>query len=250
VQTTRRARSWGVRAPARALSFGLALVAAAAMAGGARAADSDEAAATFNRRCTACHTFGHGVKVGPDLKGVTERRTRPWLLKFVRGSSLVIAAGDPTATRLFADFKEVRMPDWSDLSETQVSGILDWFAADGPEHQKPPDERSATLADASDVEAGRRLFDGRTPLANGGQPCANCHTTRDAASRGASLGPELTNVYVRYQDRALTAFFKRPCLARLPDSAATRYLSGEETFALKAYLRAVAISNHEKGGAR
>ena len=31
----------------------------------------------FTTRCTACHTFGKGVKVGPDLKGVTERRQRP-----------------------------------------------------------------------------------------------------------------------------------------------------------------------------
>src|SRR5437763_15021791 len=28
---------------------------------------SAEAAATFNKRCTACHTLGKGIKAGPDL---------------------------------------------------------------------------------------------------------------------------------------------------------------------------------------
>jgi len=41
---------------------------------------SAEAAATFNGRCTACHTYGKGIKVGPDLKGVNQRRKREWLL--------------------------------------------------------------------------------------------------------------------------------------------------------------------------
>ena len=54
-----------------------------------------EAAATFNKRCTACHTYGKGIKVGPDLKGVTERRKRDWLVKFIHASSVVIKSGDP-----------------------------------------------------------------------------------------------------------------------------------------------------------
>jgi hypothetical protein len=55
---------------------------------------SSQAAATFNGRCSACHTYGNGIKVGPDLKGVTERRKRDWLLKFIHASSGVIKSGD------------------------------------------------------------------------------------------------------------------------------------------------------------
>jgi mono/diheme cytochrome c family protein len=185
--------------------------------------------------------------VGPDLKGVTQRRSRPWLLKFVRGSSTVIASGDPTATALFGEFKGVRMPDWSDLSEDQVGAIMDWFSSEGPEHQKEPDEQNAALAEASDVEVGRRLFTGSMRLATGGSPCGGCHSTRDASGAGGSLGPDLTTVYVRYQDRALTAFLKRPCFPRMPDSAAARYLLAEEAFALKSYLRAIALANRKEG---
>jgi mono/diheme cytochrome c family protein len=210
--------------------------------GAARASDSGEAAKTFNERCTACHTFGQGVKVGPDLKGVTDRRTREWLLRFIRGSSVLIASGDATASALFDQFRRTVMPDWSDLSVEQVSGILDWFAADGPEHQKPADQRNAAEADESDIDAGRRLFFGDQRLATGGIPCGSCHALRDRGGRsGGSLGPDLTRAYALYQDRALTAFLMRPCFERQPDSTASRYLSPDETFALKAYLRAVGL---------
>jgi len=205
----------------------------------ARAADAKK---IFNSRCTACHTFGHGVKVGPDLKGVTARRQRPWLVTFIRGSSRVIKAGDPVATELFKRFKEQRMPDWSDLPPETVNAILDWFAADGPE-QKEPDERDAELATAADVALARALFDGAAPLASGGLACAACHSVREGdARRGGSLGPELTEAYLKYRDRAMTTFFKRPCTPREPELGAARYLTPEESFALKGYLRQLALA--------
>src|SRR5258705_7648103 len=112
------------------------------------ASDAAGAKTIFRKRCTACHTFGKGVKVGPDLKGVTERRTRDWLLHFIRSSSSTIQSGDPTATKLFREFKQERMPDWDDLTPEQIVSILDYFALNGPE-QKEPDERHATTPTAA-----------------------------------------------------------------------------------------------------
>src|SRR5262245_56839565 len=83
------------------LSVVLIVIVAGCRALSASPAGNPEAKAIFRKRCTACHTFGKGVKVGPDLKGVNERRTREWLLRFVRGSSSIIQSGDPTATKLF-----------------------------------------------------------------------------------------------------------------------------------------------------
>ena len=99
------------------------------------AADTPEAATIFGKRCTACHTYGKGIRVGPDLKGVTDRRKRDWLLKFIHSSQSVIQAGDPTATALFQQFKQQRMPDWTDLTPQQINALLDYFAAGGPERR-------------------------------------------------------------------------------------------------------------------
>jgi mono/diheme cytochrome c family protein len=200
---------------------------------------SAEAAAVFNRRCTACHTYGKGIKVGPDLKGVTERRKRDWLVKFIHASSNVIKAGDPTATSLFAQFKQQRMPDWTDLSDKQINEILDYLVVGGP-NIKPADERNAELAAPAEVEQGRRLFSGLAPLKYGARACSACHYVRGAGF-GGTLGPDLTTVYFRYQDRALTEFLRHPCFRWSTGGPATPYLTLRESFSLKAFLRQAAL---------
>lgn len=34
-------------------------------------------------RCAACHAFGKGDRLGPDLQGVTTPRERAWLARFI-----------------------------------------------------------------------------------------------------------------------------------------------------------------------
>lgn len=213
---------------------------------GVASADTAEAKKIFTTRCMACHTFGKGVKVGPDLKGVTERRERAWIVKFVRSSSTMVGS-DPIAVQLFEQFKQQRMPDWTDLSEAQVNGIMDWLAANGPD-QQDPDARSAELATAAEIETGRQLFHGSRPLSLGGIACASCHSIHDeAGSGGGMLASDLTSVYSQYQDIAMTMFLKRPCFLRFPESNGPTYLAPEESFALKAYLRSTALKNQPAG---
>ena len=203
---------------------------------------SPEAAAIFGKRCTACHTYGKGIKVGPDLKGVNDRRKRDWLLKFIHASSAVIQSGDPTATKLFADFKQQRMPDWTDLSDKQITDILDYIAIGGPDI-KPADERHAELATAADIDRGRQLFFGDARLKNGSQACATCHSVQGYGMRGGTLGPELTDVYLRHQDKALTEFLRKPCFQWDAGASAGPYLTAKESFALKAFLRQSALQH-------
>lgn len=206
----------------------------------ARAASDIAAAKTiFRKRCTACHTYGKGIKVGPDLKGVTHRRKRDWLLAFVRSSSTVIQSGDPTATKLFQEFRQERMPDWGDLSPEQVGAVLDYFAADGPE-QKEPDERQAITATAAEIRMGRDLFYGDVRLTYGGPACATCHSTGSSQRVTGSLGPDLRRSYLKYQDRGLTDYLRQPCFLRDPERSTNQYLSPQESFDLKAYMAQVA----------
>lgn len=203
-----------------------------------------EAAAIFNKRCTACHTYGKGIKVGPDLKGVTERRKRDWLIKFIHASSVVIKSGDRTATDLFTQFKQQRMPDWTDLSEKQINDILDYVAIGGPDI-KPADERSAELGTPADAENGHDLFSGRKSLKYGVQACASCHSVLGAVW-GGSLGPDLSKTYFKYQDRALTEFLRHPCFQWSAETPQTHYLTAKESFSLKVFLRQAALRQGAK----
>src|SRR5258708_9191810 len=96
----------------------VALVFALVVTRPARAAEI-EAKRIFGQRCTSCHTFGRGVKVGPDLKGVTARRERPWLLQFIRSSQSLIPARDPIAAALLDQFRKQAIAHWHELSERQ-----------------------------------------------------------------------------------------------------------------------------------
>ena len=61
------------------------------------------------RGCTACHTVGGGKLVGPDLKGVTERRSKDWIIHMIVNPDSMIN-NDPTAKQLFQEYN-VPMPN-------------------------------------------------------------------------------------------------------------------------------------------
>ncbi len=54
----------------------------------------------FKKLCAPCHTIGVGDRVGPDLRGATERRQRTWLTRFIRTPEKVRAENDPVALTL------------------------------------------------------------------------------------------------------------------------------------------------------
>ena len=236
---SRRRGTRSLRRPGLVRGFAVALV-SASFAVCLTAAVNSSASVTFKRRCTACHTYGRGVKVGPDLKRVTDRRERPWLVAFIRSSSKLIQSGDPTAAPLFRKFKQERMPDWSDLSVGEVEGLIEYLKADGPE-QKEPDERHASTATPAEVAKGRQLFHSQSRLKYGKQACNACHSIRDSIFvSGGSLGPDLSVTYLKYQDKALTDFLRLPCFPQQQEAPSGRYLTPQEAFDLKAYLAQVA----------
>jgi protein SCO1/2 len=85
----------------------------------------------FQSRCSACHTIGQGDRVGPDLSGVTVRRERAWLTRYIQNPDQLLAAGDPVATALFKKFKEVRMPNLA-LPPEEVNAVIAYIASRTP----------------------------------------------------------------------------------------------------------------------
>jgi len=75
--------------------------------------------------CGACHTIGKGKLIGPDLKGVTEKREEAWLISFIKSSQTMVNNGDPIAVQLFEEFK-IPMPD-NNFTDEQVKGLLDYI---------------------------------------------------------------------------------------------------------------------------
>ncbi len=82
--------------------------------------------AMFKKICAPCHTIGVGDRVGPDLRGVTERRPQAWLTRFIRTPDQVLAENDPVALTLAAKFPGVRMPNLR-LSETDAADLVSYI---------------------------------------------------------------------------------------------------------------------------
>ncbi|MBI2073784.1 MAG: cytochrome c [Gemmatimonadetes bacterium] len=72
---------------------------------------TDQGQKNFQTLCSVCHTIGGGRLVGPDLQGVSERRSEAWIIRFVQHSQELVAAGDPDAVALFQEFNRIPMPD-------------------------------------------------------------------------------------------------------------------------------------------
>ena len=77
----------------------------------------------FASRCSVCHTVGQGEKMGPDLLGVTARRSREWLVRYIQMPDQVLASGDPIATELSEKYRGARMPNVS-LGGADVAAIV------------------------------------------------------------------------------------------------------------------------------
>jgi len=203
-------------------------------AGIASAADFD-AATVFTTKCTSCHTFGKGEKVGPDLRGVTQRHSRTWLVGWIQSSERMIRSGDAAALALFQQYRQERMPD-HELSPAEVGTLLDYLAADGPAAAEQKHRRLASSATPAEVDRGEKLFFGKARLASGDVACASCHAVAQQRL-GASLAPDLSKVYAKYQDKGMSQALERPCYPRMPSLSGTSVVTEDESLALRAFLR-------------
>ena len=101
----------------------------------------DAGAYLFRTRCAACHTVGQGDRVGPDLLGVTHRRERAWLARYVQAPDQLRAEHDAIATALTAQYPNVLMPNLG-LAEGDVAALLTYLEAHQTTRQ-PPDRPKA-----------------------------------------------------------------------------------------------------------
>lgn len=83
----------------------------------------------FRRRCQACHTVGAGDATGPDLLGVTDKRDRAWLARWIKEPDRMLAEKDPLALALYADYRELPMPNLR-LSDREVDSLIRYLEAE------------------------------------------------------------------------------------------------------------------------
>jgi protein SCO1/2 len=98
----------------------------------------DQGEYMFRTRCAACHTIGKGDSVGPDLAGLTSRREKAWVARYLHEPEKMLAEKDPIAAALFEKYKNVRMPNLA-LSNEEIGALLGQIEKLSP----PPSQKTA-----------------------------------------------------------------------------------------------------------
>jgi mono/diheme cytochrome c family protein len=221
-----------------------AILAAFVLAGSLalRAAHAQDTPDYFRQNCMNCHTIGGGALTGPDLKAVTVRKDREWIIKFMMNPKAVVDSGDPYAAKILQESRGVLMPTLPGIDRARAEKLLDLIEA---ESQLATSQfRGMQISDApftqQDVEEGRAIFLGKQRLAAGGASCVSCHSMHDIpAFGGGRLGPDLTSVYERLEGRrGLSAWLMAPATETMLPIYKNRPLSEKEVHALVAYFEA------------
>ena len=95
----------------------------------------------FQSRCAGCHTLGQGDKIGPDLAGLTARRERTWVARYINAPEKLRGSGNPAALDLMKRYK-VRMPA-QNLSHEELAALLEYLASQSAGGTPPPAKVSA-----------------------------------------------------------------------------------------------------------
>ncbi|NPA33693.1 MAG: c-type cytochrome, partial [Chlorobi bacterium] len=100
----------------------------------------------FRQNCAACHKIDKDL-TGPALGGITKRRDREWLHRWIRNSQELISEGDPTAVQIFEEWNKVPMPPFTQLSDEDIDAILAYI-----EHAESPQATTAAPVTGTPVE--------------------------------------------------------------------------------------------------
>jgi len=202
---------------------------------------AQETADYFRQNCMSCHTIGGGRLTGPDLKNVTQRKDRAWLVRFMLDPKGMIESGDPYALELQRDARGAVMPLVQGMSKARAEALLDLIEAESKleKSQFAGVQLSDRPFTDRDVQLGREIFTGRKSLLNGGPACISCHAVTGLGGfGGGQLAPDLTTVFERYEGRkTLATWLTAPATPTMQSVYKRQPLDAEEVLALVAFFQ-------------
>lgn len=87
-----------------------------------------------NKGCVTCHSIGQGMRAGPDLIGVTDRRDLDWLKRWMQDPAGMLQT-DSASKVMLAEAKGVKMPNVK-LSDREIDGLLHYIAQESAKKKK------------------------------------------------------------------------------------------------------------------
>jgi nitrite reductase (NO-forming) len=80
---------------------------------------------SFESKCLACHTIGQGKKIGPDIAGVTKRRSDEWLEHWLKEPEKMLET-DADAKAMLQEHNNLPMPN-QNLGSKEIQQYIKYF---------------------------------------------------------------------------------------------------------------------------
>ena len=87
--------------------------------------DAVQGKLAFESKCLACHSIGQGKKLGPDIAGVTRRRSDDWLTRWLKSPEKMLVT-DADARAMLKEYNNVPMPNQS-LGDAEIRQYIKYF---------------------------------------------------------------------------------------------------------------------------
>ena len=222
----------------------------------------EQGKALYEEHCAACHTIGGGDSVGPDLKGVTDRRKAGWLGRVIAEPDKLAAENDPEQLALVKKWG-MEMPNLG-INRENALEIIEYLmegaapakgaaaAARGgkavPSTAAVPVKTAPEVKPAGAAGAGRELFFGTRRLAAGGPACAGCHSVSAGnITAGGSYSVSLSGTFKKLGVNGIKAVLTT---LPFPVKAAAfkgRAVTEAEIYDLAAFLEVAGKADPEPG---
>ncbi|MFZ3208037.1 MAG: c-type cytochrome [Geobacteraceae bacterium] len=210
-------------------------------------AHADSGKELFDKQCAGCHTIGGGDAGGPDLSGVAVKRKHEWLESVIMEPDKLTAKKDPIQLELVKKHG-YEMPNLG-IGHDDALKIIDYLAEAGgtggaaaPKASLPTDEHAEIVATPELIAQGRALFTGEKRFANGGAPCAACHSLGGYGIEGGNLS--IADLAKSYRKMGETGFRGALKLLKFPvmkKAYADRPLTADEITALAALCKDASV---------
>ena len=106
------------------------------------AQDIEDGEKLYKANCTACHQIDAKL-IGPALRGVSEKYSQEWLIKWIKNSSELIASGDADAIAIWEEYNKSPMTAFPYFSDEDVINILAYIE-EAPSKQNAVSNSSVT----------------------------------------------------------------------------------------------------------